>query len=375
MKDLRCLLILLFAGSLLSACHNLFDPEPGIGKPVDWTSLPNWRGDDLAEAWQAIAQQCPRMNGKGEPWISICAAASELEVPSSTEVREFLQTHFTPHKIHGARGKTEGLITGYYEPLLNGSLTRSDKFAYPIYSTPEEMLTIELEEIYSSLKGMRLRGRLDGNKIVPFHSRESIDGEQQPLAGNELLWIDDPYGSFFLQIQGSGRVKLEDGSIKGLNYADQNGHPYLAIGKTLVEREQIPLEEVSLFSIREWLNNNPTKADEILNTNPSYVFFNLREDADESARGSLNVPLTQARSLAVDKSVIPLGTPVWLDTTLPDGSDYQRLMVAQDTGGAIKGHVRADVFFGAGEQAELIAGEMKQAGSLYALLPKGAGKL
>lgn len=371
LKALRHLLIPLLAASLLSACHNLFNPEPGIGKPVDWSSLPNWQGDDLSEAWQAIAQQCPRMNRRDTVWVPICAAVDELQDPSGEEVRDFLQLYFMPHRIHGAHGKTEGLITGYYEPLLNGSLHRSDKYAYPIYSVPQEMLTVELDDIYPSLKGMRLRGRLQDNKIVPFHSRAAIDGEEQPLSGNELLWIDDPYGSFFLQIQGSGRVRLEDGSIKGLSYADQNGHPYVAIGKTLVERGQIPLEEVSLFSIREWLKKNPSRADEILNSNPSYVFFTLRENADESARGSLNVPLTQARSLAVDKTVIPLGTPVWLDTTLPDGSDYQRLMVAQDTGGAIRGHVRADVFFGTGENAELLAGEMKQSGSLYALLPIG----
>ena len=216
---------------------------------------------------------------------------------------------------------------------------------------------------------MRLRGRLDGNKIVPYLPRSAIDGGEQPLAGNELLWIDDPYGSFFVQIQGSGRVQLQDGSIMGLDYADQNGHPYFAIGKKLVELNEIPLAEVSLFSIRKWLQDNPSRADEVLNTNASYVFFSLREDSQEAARGSLNVPLTEERSLAVDKSVIPLGTLVWLDTTLPDGSDFQRLMVAQDTGGAIAGHVRADVFFGTGDRAERLAGEMKQQGSLFALLP------
>jgi len=309
---------MVLAASLLIGCHNLFKTEPGIGKPVAWSSLPNWEGDNLSAAWQAIEQQCPRMNRRDKVWVPICAGVAALSQPSVDEVREFLQANFVPHKIFAAGGKTEGLITGYYEPLLNGSLTRSEKYAYP---------------------------------------------------GNELMWIDDPYGSFFLQIQGSGRVVLEDGSVKGLDYADQNGHPYKAIGKTLVEENQIPLEEVSLFSIREWLKNNPSRADEILNSNPSYVFFTLRENANENARGSLNVPLTQERSIAVDRNVIPLGTPVWLDTTLPDGSDFKRLMVAQDTGGAISGHVRADVFFGQGDAAEQLAGEMNQTGSMYALLP------
>ena len=369
LNTLRPALFLALTTFFISACHYLFHPDPGIGKPVRWSSLPNWSNDNLQQAWQAIDQQCPRMNRREEIWIPLCAKVAALQNPSVNEIRQFLQANFKPHKIHAERGRTQGLITGYYEPLLKGSLTRTDKYAYPVYSPPEEMLTIELADVYPSLEGMRLRGRLVDNKIVPYLPRSAIDGGDQPLAGNELLWIDDPYGSFFVQIQGSGRVQFEDGSIMGLDYADQNGHPYFAVGKKLVELNEIPLEEVSLFSIRQWLQNNPSRADEVLNSNASYVFFSLREDSQEAARGSLNVPLTEGRSLAVDKSVIPLGTLVWLDTTLPDGSDFQRLMVAQDTGGAIAGHVRADVFFGAGDRAERLAGEMKQQGSLFALLP------
>lgn len=355
--------------AILSACQNLSDPDPGIGEPVEWTALPNWQGDDLTQAWQAIDQQCPRMNRRDDVWIPICDDAERLSKPSTNDIKDFLQTHFQPHRVYGVNGKSEGLITGYYEPLLNGSLTPTPQYSYPVYAPPEDMLTIDLAEVYPSLKGMRLRGRLEGNKVVPFPARAEIDGETQPLAGSELLWIDDPYGSFFVQIQGSGRVRFEDGRTMGLDYADQNGHPYFAIGKKLVEINALAIEDVSLFTIRQWLKNNPTKAHDILNTNPSYVFFTLREDTDEGPRGTLNVPLTQERSLAVDKSVIPLGTPVWLDTTLPDGSLYQQLMIAQDTGGAIRGPIRADVFFGAGDKAEQLAGEMKQRGRLYALLP------
>ena len=156
----------------------------------------------------------------------------------------------------------------------------------------------------------------------------------------------------------------------GIGYADQNGHPYVAIGKVLVEMNELPLEEVSLFTIRRWLRNNPDRAMKLLSENPSYVFFELREEVEDGPRGSLNVPLTAGRSLAVARRVIPLGTPVWLETTLPDGRSYERLMFAQDTGGAIAGPVRADVFFGVGRQAEQLAGEMKQSGRLYALLPR-----
>ena len=354
----------------LAGCDFFTPQEPGIGASVQWEEMPGWRDDNLEQAWQALQAQCPRMDSKGDPWPVICQKVSDLQSPTAEQVREFFQSNFAPHRIHGKHGKFDGLITGYYEPILKGSLSKSDPYVYPIYSPPEDMVTVELAGLYPSLKGMRLRGRVEGNRLVPFHSREAIDGEQQPLAGKELLWIDDPYDSFFLQIQGSGRVRLDDGSMVGLNYADQNGHPYVAVGKTLVEMKELPLEDVSLFTIRQWLDKNPSRAHEVLNSNPSYVFFTLREDTAEGPRGSLNVPLTDERSLAVDRRVIPLGTPVWLDTTLPDGTRYQRLMIAQDTGGAIRGPVRADVFFGTGERAELLAGEMKQSGQLYALLPQ-----
>jgi len=353
----------------ISGCDYLLRREPGIGKPVKWTNLPNWSDDRVQEAWTAIDAQCPLAAKKDEDWVAICIAVSSLVSPAENQMRAFLQEYFVPHVIYGKYGKRDGLITGYYEPILNGSLTPSERYAYPVYSAPEEMLTIELADLYPSLEGMRLRGRVEGSKVVPFFSREEIDGDNQPLKGKELLWIDDAYGSFFLQIQGSGRVRLDDGKIIGVNYENQNGHPYVAIGKTLVENQELALEDVSLFTIRDWLEKNPQRADAVLNSNPSYVFFHIREDSNEGPRGSLNVPLTAERSLAVDRKVIPLGTPVWIDTTLPDGSPYQRLMIAQDTGGAIRGPVRADVFFGNGQRAERLAGEMNQKGRLYALLP------
>lgn len=371
-KNLKRLLALCLLSSLLltSACGYLFKRDPGIGKAVNFNKLDTWEKDNLTDAWLAMQEQCPRMARKDSAWVSVCESVAALTQPDTARIREFFEANFKPHKIYGKYGKPEGLITGYYEPVLNGSREKSEKYAYPLYSTPDDMLVIELADLYPKLKGMRLRGRLDGNRVVPFYSREVIDGEQQPLAGHEILWIDDPYGSFFLQIQGSGRVRLEDGTMLGVNYANQNGHPYYAIGKALVEKKALKLEDVSLFTIKNWLVANPDKAHEVLNTNPSYVFFDIRENIKEGPRGSLNVPLTAERSLAVDKRVIPLGTPVWLETTLPDGTSYERLMFAQDTGGAIRGPVRADVFFGTGDRAEVLAGEMKQAGRLYALLPK-----
>jgi membrane-bound lytic murein transglycosylase A len=358
---------------VVTSCGYIFEREPGIGKAVSWSKLPQWQGDDLAAAWPAMQAQCPRMVRKSAAWEPVCEAVAQLQNPSSDEVRAFLQQHFKPHRVHGKNGKRDGLITGYYEPILNGSRTRTDRFKYPIYAQPEDMLIIDLADLYPSLKGMRLRGRLDGNRVKPYWSREEIDGAELPLAGKEILWIDDPYGSFFTQIQGSGRVRLPDGSMVGVGYANQNGHPYVAVGKKLVEIGALPIEEVSLFTIKQWLQENPQRAPEILNANPSYVFFEMRESVEEGPRGSLNVPLTAERSIAVDRRVVPLGTPVWLKTTLPDGSPFERLVFAQDTGGAITGPVRADVFFGIGNRAEQLAGEMKQRGEMYALLPVEAG--
>lgn len=361
----------LFSSVLLTtACGYLFKRDPGIGKAISWKKLSQWQQDDLTSSWLAMQEQCPRMARKDSAWVSLCESVASLENPDATRIRQFFEANFKPHTIYGKYGKPEGLITGYYEPILNGSLKKTAKFSYPLYGPPEDMLVIELADVYPKLKGMRLRGRLEGNRVVPFYARADIDKENSPLEGQEILWIDDPYGSFFLQIQGSGRVRLEDGTLVGVNYANQNGHPYFAIGKKLVDIGALALEDVSLFTIKAWLVANPERADEVLNANPSYVFFDIRENIEEGPRGSLNVPLTAERSLAVDKSVIPLGTPVWLETTLPDGSRYHRLMIAQDTGGAIRGPVRADVFFGTGDRAEVLAGEMKQSGRLFALLPK-----
>ncbi len=356
--------------TLISGCEPEIPVEPGIGKPVSWEQLPGWSKDNQSEALLALLEQCPRMEKKAEFWKQVCASAAQFEVADEKDVRRLFETWFQPHEIQGKDETKEGLITGYYQPILNGSRTPSEKYQYPLYSQPEDLLVIELSNLFPELKGKRVRGRLEGNKVIPYYDRAAIDTKNPPLMGKELVWIDDPYGSFFLQIQGSGRIKLEDGTLLGVNYANQNGHPYVSIGKKLVDMNELQLEEVSLFTIRDWLKNNPDRANELLEQNPSYVFFTLRENIDENPRGSLNVPLTDMRSIAVDRKVIPLGTPVWMDTTLPDGQLFQRLMLAQDTGGAINGPVRADVYFGTGNMAEQLAGTMKQAGKLYALLPK-----
>ena len=278
-----------------------------------------------------------------------------------------------PHVIIGGNGKDQGLITGYYEPVLIGSLKPSKRFRFPIYRPPGNLLRIELGDLYPELKGKVVRGRLDGKRVVPFHGRNDIDKNRKLLKGFELLWVDDPVALFFLHIQGSGRVRLQNGNTVAVGYADQNGQPYVAIGRILIQRGILKREEVSLQTIRAWLKNNPDQAESLLHQNPSYIFFTMRESSTDGPLGTLNVPLTAGRSIAVDRKYIPLGLPVWLNTEIPNESKrftiFQRLMFAQDTGGAISGAVRADVFWGRGRQAEFLAGNMKQQGRLYLLLP------
>ncbi len=357
---------------LLSSCTFFIPKVAGIGDVVEWNDLPGWEKDNHAESWPALLSQCSKLAKKQATWGILCEKAALFKDPTDEEARTFFETYFLPHEVVGKGGNSEGLITGYYEPTLFGSMQPDKRYAYPIYSRPDSLLVIELSDLFPSLKGKRVRGRIIGNKVVPYFDRSEIDGSKQPLKGNELLWIDDPYGSFFLQIQGSGRINMPDGSQVGVGYGDQNGHQYFAIGKKLIELGELTREEVSLFTIRQWLKVHPDKAMNLLNHNPSYVFFVLNEDVQAGPRGSLNVPLTAERSAAVDRSVIPLGTPLWLSSTLPGNEThpYQRLIFAQDTGGAITGPVRADLFFGHGERAEQLAGTMKQAGRLFALLPK-----
>lgn len=367
---------LLLSLLLLSGCTFFVPKEAGIGEQVPWDDLQGWQQDTLSTAWPALLSQCTKIPKREAVWAEICRRAEQFKNPTDKQVRDFMEDHFQPHEILGKGEEPKGLITGYYEPTLYGSLEPDNRYIYPLYGRPESLLIVDLAEQFPSLKGKRVRGRLVGNRVIPFHDRATIDGTNLPLKGNELLWIDDPYGSFFLQIQGSGRIKLSDGQQVSVGYADQNGHQYVAIGKKLIEQGELTREEVSLFSIRNWLDNNPDRAQALLNENPSYVFFVLNDRVESGPRGSLNVPLTAERSAAVDRSIIPLGTPIWLNSTLPaldaskEASSYRRLLFAQDTGGAINGPVRADVFFGHGDRAEQLAGNMKQSGILYALLPK-----
>jgi len=345
---------------------------PGtLGKAIEFERLPGWGGDTHSQVWPALLKSCAAVKRiKVENFAAACEAAKALSNPDDKTVKAFLERWFEPRPLRSPDGDT-GLITGYYAPILKGSRQRSERFRWPLYGPPSDLVRVELSELFPELKNKRVRGRLVGNRVVPFYDRDELDKDDSLLAGQEVLWVDSAADAFFLHIQGSGRVRLDDGSLVGVGYADQNGHPYRSIGRELIKREEIRREDVSLQSIRAWLVENPDEEMALYATNPSYVFFSLNEDGAAEPKGSLAVRLTPERSIAVDRTRIPFGLPMWIETTLPGSqTPWRRTVMAQDTGGAIRGEVRADVYFGSGDRAEQLAGNMKQRGRLWVLHPR-----
>jgi membrane-bound lytic murein transglycosylase A len=328
--------------------------------------------DDLAAAWGAWLQSCSTLRNR-EPWQQACQAAYALNSagkPGNRAIEAYLKEHFTVYQATNEDGTDTGLITGYYEPLLRGSRFRSDVYRYPLYGRPADLITVDLSSVYPELKHKRVRGRLVGDRLIPYYDRREIE-ENQPLAGQEILWVDDIIDLFFLQIQGSGLVRLENGQEVHVGYADQNGRTYNSIGRVLIEQGELSRDKASMQGIKDWARNNPQKLRDLLYSNPSYVFFRELPPGLPGPLGALGVPITAERSVAVDPRFIPLGAPIFLATTYPNSSKpLNRLMVAQDTGGAIKGGVRADFFWGAGAEAGKKAGAMKQQGKIWVLLPK-----
>ena len=351
-------------------------PEAGksaaVFKPSSYAALPGWDKDDLREAWPAFIASCEVLAKKGE-WKEICTIAKGVPAADAKAIRTFFEAFFTPNQVINADGTETGLVTGYYEPLLHGSRKRGGHFQTPLHRVPDDLLTIDLSSVYPEQKGLRLRGKLVGNKVLPYPSRAELT-HSNVLVGKELLWVDSPLDAFFLEVQGSGRVQLaETKEIIRVAYADQNGHPYKSIGRYLVDKGELTLDQASLQSIKAWVAANPSRLQELLNANPSYVFFREDKHTDPKIgpKGSLGVPLTPLRSIAVDTQFIPLGAPVFLSTTLPRSDvPLQRLVMAQDAGGAIKNAVRADYFWGFGAEAGEKAGKMKQRGMMWVLLPK-----
>jgi len=338
---------------------------------AEWSDVSAWADDATVDGFSAFLRSCFTLKAKAE-WQAVCADAAALPAADEATVRQFFKTSFTPYTVVNPDGTVEGTITGYYEPLLRGSRRASAQYRFPVYGVPDDLLTIDLSDVYPELKNMRLRGRLDGKRVVPYYPRADIQAGKG-ANGRELVWVEDAVDLFFLQIQGSGKVALDSGEIIRLSYADQNGHPYRSVGRLLVERGELTLDQASMQGIRAWGNRNPDKLPELLNSNASFVFFREQPGDIPGPVGALGIPLTAGRSLAVDARVIPLGAPVFLSTTQPNSTQpLNRLMAAQDTGGAIRGAVRADFYWGSGDEAGAQAGRMRQPGRLWVLLPNGS---
>jgi len=368
-------IIALFFISLLlfTGCSMKMEQKKDISQAnfqkTDISSISGFHDDNFDKAISVFIKDCAASK-KDSRLTSVCLKATK----SIQNPKQFFTENFTTYQLISDEGDKEGLITGYYEPLLQGSLHKTNRYKYPVYAVPKDLLTISLSSAYPSLSNYRLRGKIEGNKVVPYDTREEIDTKDYKKSKTlkPLCFVDDKIDLFFLQIQGSGKVQLQNGEIINVGYGGQNGHQYYAIGKKLLEMGVIEKENISLQSIKKWLEMNPSKTDEILNLNKSYVFFNK---SNKTATGSLGTELTANRNLAVDRKNIPLGFPVFINTTNPlTKKPINQLMVAADTGGAIKGKIRADLFFGNGQKARELAGKMKQKGKLFIFIPNNSIK-
>jgi membrane-bound lytic murein transglycosylase A len=357
-------------------------------KAVGFDRLSGWSDDSQHLALQAFLRSCSRLEKlapsrpigpvefgtAAQDWFEPCAAARRISPDNPGEARYFFEAEFEPVAV--MRGPdTEGLFTGYYEPRFEGSRQRIGRFTVPIYGRPTDLVTVNLGEFRPDWSGVQLVGRLADGKLEPFDTRARIEGEEFAGRAQPIMWLRSAVDAFFLQIQGAGRIRLNDGTETRVGYAASNGHPYAAIGNELISRGALPEDGVSMQSIRRWLEENPLKAKDVMFTNARYIFF--REVRGDGPLGAAQVVLTPGRSLAVDTTLFPLHLPVWLETSLPaltedaNGLALNRLMVTQDTGGAIRGPVRGDIFWGTGPQAEEIAGRMRSVGRYYFLLPRG----
>ena len=327
-------------------------------KKTEFDYLNGFYEDDLDLALGVFKEACTK-SIKKDMFKQVCENSQYYD-----NGQIFFTKYFTPKVLVSNTGD-KGLITGYFEPLLYGSRTKDDIYKYPVYKTPKDLLTIKNKKRYPNFKRLRYKAKIKKGKYVPYDSREQIEKSNN---FDVICYVSNRVDLFFMQIQGSGRVQLENGETINIGYANQNGRKYFAIGKYLIEEGYLTKEEVSLQSIKEFLESNPSKMQDIMNLNKSYVFFH---ESPNSATGSLNVPLIAKRNIAVDRSYIPLGMPVFLETFNPKTKEpINKLVVAADTGGAIKGEIRADYFMGFGEEAKELAGLMKEEGRLHMLIPK-----
>jgi len=370
----------------LGACAPVVPPDRVALTPVEFADLPGWDKDDPRRAVAALARSClvlakksaamaigPRgLAGRAADWRAPCReiAGQARSVDDADGARRFFERHFRAYAVRGTEGP-DGLFTGYIEFSLKGSRRRTARYDVPLYARPRDLVTADLGAFSGAFRGRSIAGRVDRGRLVPYADRAAINDGALTGRGLELAWVDDPVDAFFLAIQGSGRVQLSDGSIMRVGYAGKNGHAYTAIGRVLVEMGALEREAVTMGSIRAWLAMNPALAGAVLAKNRSFVFF--REIRGPGPIGAEGVALTAGISLAVDRKFLPLGVPLFVAADDPAGrlAPVRRLMVAQDTGGAIRGPVRGDIFFGYGARAAATAGQARLSGRYWILLPLG----
>ena len=354
-------------------------------EPLAWTEIAGWADDDHLAAYKAFRTSCRPIAAQhglpGEPkalGISLrdpCRVAKGLELTDGAKAKAFFEGQFRPLRI-SRLGEGEGFVTGYYEPILDGSRTQSDIYNVPVYRRPSNLFVRGAKQSSVGLpnKGQVFR-KIGRRKLVPYYDRAEIEDGAIAGRGLEICWLKDPTDLLFAQIQGSARIKLEDGSTLRINYDAHNGYPYTAVGRILIDRGIIPKEQMSMQKIREWMEQNPDGAKELRRQNRSYVFFREVQLSDkDEAVGAQGVPLTPGRSIAVDKSLHVYGTPFFIEGELPIDSEhsktpFRRLMIAQDTGSAIVGPARADLYFGAGADAGKVSGRLRHSMRFVMLVP------
>jgi membrane-bound lytic murein transglycosylase A len=364
--------------------------------PTPFEKVPGWQDDRLAGALAAFLANCHTLGlmtadqplgGQGEAqarggmaglWRPACDAARGVRTDDDAAARAFFEANFQANAITDVGAKAqpnaaEGLFTGYFEPEVPGSRSPGGPYKSPLLARPGDLIQVDLGDFVDDLKGRAVVGRVQDSRLVPYYDRAQIEAGALARKRLEFLWLSDPVDAYFLQVQGSGRVDLPNGKVVRVTYAGQNGRRSVLIGRVLADRGYLPLEQQSLQSIRAWLVAHPAEAEDVLRQNPSYVFFREVDDLrpDQGPPGALGVPLTPGRSVAVDRAFLPLGAPVFVATTDPITElPFRRLTIAQDVGGAIRGPVRTDIFFGWGHDAEDRAGRMRRTGTEYILLPK-----
>ncbi len=353
--------------------------------PLKWSEVAGWAEDDPLPAFKTFRASCKPIAAQKGPLAESkaigtslrdpCIAARADDISDNAKAREFFERSFTPLLISRI-GEDAGFVTGYYEPIVDGSRVQTDMYNVPVYRRPSNLFVRGYSQANSSMpnKGQVFR-KIGRRKLVPYYDRAEIEDGAIAGRGLEVVWLKSQTDLLFIQIQGSARIKLEDGSVVRINYDAHNGFPYMPVGRILIERNIIPKDQMSMQKIREYMEQSPDAAKELRRQNRSYVFFReVKLAADDEAVGAQGVPLTAGRSIAVDKSLHVYGTPFFIEGNLPIESDtsntpFRRLMIAQDTGSAIVGPARADIYFGAGADAGRVAGRLKNPARFVMLLP------